>query len=470
MQDITLALRNIWRNRRRSVATIMAMALSCGGLALFGGYISWTFRAVEEQTVGSYGHVQIYKKGYFEEGAGDPTSYALDNYEEIKEALQKDPVIGPALELVTGQLVFNGIVTSAETRTSSTFYGLGVFPSEDSRLWQWNPYELFPAKNLRVNAPVFDGPEELDDADTSGGSVGIGMGRILRLGHPAEPKAPQPSSLPSLPAGGPGDEVDMSFLMKQGGSPPKKENRASVELMVSPPGSGMPGVATVGIRRIAPRATKELDDQLIKLPIKQASEVLFPGQPLHVTTVVVLLKRTEDTDKVLLRLNDILGGKGLEFKIWTEVRPFYLQIKRMLGIIFVFVFTILATLMAFTIYNTQSASIIERLGELGTLRALGVTRLGLWKLLLLEGVFLGLIGAMAGIVLAILGDSLLRAVDIVYIPPGVSFYAKVEVLVLRNPAVIVMAFAGTLFFATLSAAIPARRAARMKIVDALRHG
>jgi putative ABC transport system permease protein len=151
MENVILALRNIGRNRRRSTVTMLAVALSCGGLALFGGYVSWTFRAVEMQTVGSYGHIQVYKKGYYENGSGDPAGYALGNYEEIKRLMQEDPVLGPKLQLVTGQIIFNGLVTSARTRASSTFIGLGVFPSEDDRLWQ-----CLRTRTLRVEASGLD--------------------------------------------------------------------------------------------------------------------------------------------------------------------------------------------------------------------------------------------------------------------------------------------------------------------------
>src|SRR6476469_9032495 len=163
MQDLILALRNIGRNRRRSLVTILAVALSCSGLALFGGYVSWTFRGVEMQTVGLYGHIQIYKKGYYANGGGDPASYSLANYDEIKTMLERDPFIGPRLDFVTAQIVFNGMVTSARTHTSTTFFGLGVFPSDDEVLWQWNPYNLFPAKKLAINVALNTGTHELAD-------------------------------------------------------------------------------------------------------------------------------------------------------------------------------------------------------------------------------------------------------------------------------------------------------------------
>jgi putative ABC transport system permease protein len=247
--------------------------------------------------------------------------------------------------------------------------------------------------------------------------------------------------------------------------------RATVELVCLPPDGGVPNVVTLGVRKLMPRATKEFDDQLIKLHIQHASALLFPGQPLHVTTVIVLLKKTADTTAVAQRLQRLFEEKklDLEMKTWTEIRPFYDQIRRMLGIIFVFVFILLAMLVVFTIYNTQNAGIIERMSELGTLRALGVNRWGLWKILILEGFFLGLIGGIAGVLLGVAGDVALRAMEVVYTPPGVSFFARVEVLVLRHPAVLIVAFTGSLLCALISSAFPARRAAFTPIVEALRH-
>lgn len=475
MENVILALRNIGRNRRRSIVTMLAVALSCGGLALFAGYVSWTFRAVEMQTVGSYGHIQIYQKGYYENGSGDPASYALGNYEELKRLIQDDPVLGPKLYLVTGQVIFNGLVTSASTKASSTFIGLGVFPSEDERLWQWNPYHLTPAKTLKANAHLFTGPEELADDDATGGSIGPGLGHILKLDRKPQAASEGPSPTPAEPAPGiaPNDDVDLAFITGQATPRVKQDTGpASIELLVSPPeGGGIPNVATMQVRKIMPRATKEFDDQLIKLPAPLASSLLFPGKPLHVTAVLLLLKSTDDTALAAARLKEIFAERklNLEFKTWNEIRAFYSQLKRMLGIIFVFVFILLAMLVAFTIYNTQSAGIVERMSELGTLRALGVNRWGIWRMLALEGLFLGLFGGLGGVLLGIGGDLLLRALEVVYVPPGVSFFAKVEVLVLRDPIVLVVAFVGSLVCAVISSALPARRAAFTPIVEALRH-
>jgi putative ABC transport system permease protein len=477
MQNFLLALRNIGRNRRRSLVTMLAVAISCGGLALFGGYVSWTFRAVEEQTVGSYGHIQIYKKGYYDHGTGNPAAYAIDDYEKIKKLIQNDPVIAPKLDLVTGQILFNGMVTCAKMESASTFAGLGVFPDEDQHLTEWNPYRITRANTIKQNAPYFAGAPELAEDDITGCSVGLGLGKVLRLDEkpekkPASAAPPKPAKADAPPSSNAADGVDLNFLTSQTG--PKEADtgdKQSLDLLVSPPAGGMPNATTVSLRKLMPRATKEMEDTLIKMHIKEASELLFRGQPLHVTAVIVLLKSTDDTDAMLARVQKLIEDNklDLEFKRWEDIRPFFPRMKRMIGLIFDFVFILLVVMVSFLIYNTQSAGIMERLGEIGTLRAIGVTRLSMWRLLVLEGLMLGLIGGLLGVLLAIVGDWAFQMANIVYIPPTVTFYAKLEVLVLRNPIVLVQAFLGGLFCAVVSSALPARKAARMEIVEALRH-
>jgi ABC-type antimicrobial peptide transport system permease subunit len=58
---------------------------------------------------------------------------------------------------------------------------------------------------------------------------------------------------------------------------------------------------------------------------------------------------------------------------------------------------------------------------------------------------------------------------VVYIPPGGAFHTKLEVLVLRTPIVLAICFGGSMVAALCSAILPARKASRMIIVDALRH-
>ena len=59
-----LALRNVLRNKRRSLSTVLAIGLSCAGLMLFGGYVDWAHLASETHAASITGQVLYVDGGY----------------------------------------------------------------------------------------------------------------------------------------------------------------------------------------------------------------------------------------------------------------------------------------------------------------------------------------------------------------------------------------------------------------------
>ncbi|MEY2497764.1 MAG: putative transport system permease protein [Verrucomicrobiota bacterium] len=469
-QDLKLAYRNVFRNTRRSLVTIIAIMLSCAGLILFAGYVAWAFKSAESQAIVIFSHLQLAKPGFYEKGAGNPTAYAIDSFRQIKQLLQDDAVIGPKLQLVSAQTIFKGIVSYSAARTSSTFVGLGVFPEDDWALLHWNPYKLTSPLDLPANKALYGSAPELSSDDPEGATIGIGLAHVLQVSLDAKVAEKVSASKPApSPQQSDSDLAALSQEVTQEAFTPTL--RPTIELLCAPPGGGMPNAMTMSVRKIFNRPTKELDNQSVKLDIRRASDLLFPGEELKVTSVLVVLKQTADLPVVVARLRQLIAGGKLEvdFRTWTELRPFYNQLTQMFRAMFTFMFCIIAVIVTFTIYNTLSTGIAERIPEIGTLRAMGVTRAGIRKTFLLEGMFLGLIGGVLGVLLAIVGELVINSLGIVYVPPGGSFYTKLEVLVWRAPIILAVCFGGSLLAALFSAIFPAHRASRMIIVDALRH-
>ena len=125
--------------------------------------------------------------------------------------------------------------------------------------------------------------------------------------------------------------------------------------------------------------------------------------------------------------------------------------------------------MLFTIGNTMSTAVVERTVEIGTLRAMGLRRSGIRRLFLVEGMVLALIGAVLGLILALIVASLINASGITWTPPGYSYAYFILVRVWQDPALIAGSVAGLFAVTIASAWLPASRAARLAIVDALRH-
>jgi len=123
----------------------------------------------------------------------------------------------------------------------------------------------------------------------------------------------------------------------------------------------------------------------------------------------------------------------------------------------------------FTVVNTMSMSVMERTNEIGTLRAMGVRRRGIRRQFLMEGLLLGLVGASAGVLLSLIIAAIINQSGVTWMPPGQVTPTPLLLLMSGVPKLIVGTWLGLIVIAALGALVPANRAARMPVVDALRH-
>ena len=159
----------------------------------------------------------------------------------------------------------------------------------------------------------------------------------------------------------------------------------------------------------------------------------------------------------------------LEVKDLEELAPFYKQAVGMFSSIFAFIAVIMAVIALFTVVNTMSMSVMERINEIGTIRALGVKKTGVSRQFVIEGSLLGLIGATAGIVLGSIIAEIVNRSGLKWLPPGQAQPIPLKVLNHGVGDLIFGIWFGLVIMATLAAYWPARRAAQLKIVDALGH-
>jgi hypothetical protein len=78
--DLSLAYRNIVRQRRRSAVAIGAISFGITALIVASGFIEWIFMDFRESTINAQlGHLQIVKPGYHDSGKADPYAFLLPN-------------------------------------------------------------------------------------------------------------------------------------------------------------------------------------------------------------------------------------------------------------------------------------------------------------------------------------------------------------------------------------------------------
>ena len=141
----------------------------------------------------------------------------------------------------------------------------------------------------------------------------------------------------------------------------------------------------------------------------------------------------------------------------------------MFDTIFGFIFVLIGGIVLFTVSNTMMAAVMERTTEIGTVRAVGLRQGGIRKLFVTEGFLLGCVGAVLGVVVALVLAAIINGLNLTWLPPGSSTPLPLTIRVFGEFGMIVGTMIGLIVIATLSAWFPAWRAAKLSIVDALRH-
>lgn len=209
--------------------------------------------------------------------------------------------------------------------------------------------------------------------------------------------------------------------------------------------------------------SKDYDARAVRVPLPMAQSLLASdGADL----VVLHLTDTAMTDRVAAALRDELG-EGWRVRDWRQLNPFYRQTVDLYRQQFGFLVIVILLAVLLSVGNAINTGVHERAAEFGTLRACGSRGQRVRNLVLIESAVLGVVGALLGVVLGNLLALLISAIGIPMPPPPNSDIAYTALIRLSLPVSLLAALTGLL--APLAAAImPARRASRQPIAEALR--
>ncbi|HRQ48781.1 MAG TPA: FtsX-like permease family protein, partial [Rhodocyclaceae bacterium] len=206
------------------------------------------------------------------------------------------------------------------------------------------------------------------------------------------------------------------------------------------------------------------DDAALRIPIELARELMrTDGEHLR----LVFLDDTDAVPVALERLRQALPADTYQVVPWIELADFFNKTSALFAKQVGVIYLIIAVIIVLAISNTMTMAVMERVGEIGTMMALGTRRSGIRSMFLLEGLILGVVGAAAGLVLGCVLALIISAVGIP-MPPGPGMSWGYEAGILLSPANLMTAAGIALATTLLASVYPAWRASRLEIVDALR--
>jgi putative ABC transport system permease protein len=409
---IKLAIRNLFRNGRRSLVTILAIALGFLAVNVLGGFTTYIFTNLQDSYIyaEANGHLTIFRAGFLGKGKLDPTRYLLstDQLATIRQVLRRHPEV----LLSTPQLQISGLLSNG--KVSTIFVASGRVPSDIEAISRQAGRRSLPLK-------LYDG-RPLSDRVSHGIGVSHGLAQALSL------------------------------------------ELGATAVAMAPTVTGQVNALDVELYQLIDAPIEALEDKLAMVPLRFAQDLYDTSS---VDRLTLLLASTASTDQVRAVLARELkqAGLDLDIKTWNELSPFYTKVKKMFDVIFAISFLIVFTIVVMSVVNTFTMAVMERTREIGTLRALGVKRLGIVSLFSLESVVLGGFGALVGVALTVLVVALVGWLQPTWIPPQIA--RRVPLQIYLVPLYWLFSALLLILLSMLSAIIPARKAARMPITYAL---
>lgn len=336
MKQILLAWKNVLRNRRRSVVTIMIAAVGCSAILVASGFALYTYNILSEGAAREYGHLTIAHKSFFERDEETPMQFGMADYRALTARLEKNAEVRHVLPRVS----FSGLVSNNDK--SLIFLGTGADVAAESE----------------VRGPFL---------------------KLLQGSVKRPEKGAQPYVLLGI-------DLANSLAAKPG---------TGLTLLTTTASTGGINAIDVEVSGIVSSGWAELDKRLVYTDLDAAQRLLMTDR---VSTLSVYLDDTERIPEMLPKLAAAESDRG--FRPWWEQAFYYKSVKGLYNRIFGLLGVIIALLVLFSVINTLAMSVVERTREIGTLRALGAHPREIVAQFVREGILIGVVGVLIGDLLA----------------------------------------------------------------------
>ncbi|MBI5609108.1 MAG: ABC transporter permease [Deltaproteobacteria bacterium] len=405
---LRIAVRNVLRNRRRTLITLAALLVGVGVMVSIRGVLNG-FQAslVESVIAGQTGALQIHKKGYLQNVLAAPLTLDLP---ADAAALRKIESVAH-VTAVAPRIQFAGMVNLGE---ETIFLALQAV----------DPAREFKVCWLRRDT-IFDGGRFKDGTVADAMVVTTEMDKALR------DKASKTKDPPALLAS-------------------DKDGQLSGEnvSLVGTLALNGPGERKLGVVRL------DVAQRLLKME-GRATELLVAVDHIdHIPAVQRALQAAM--------------GPEYEVSTWEDIAKFVVSARDRQNAIISVIAAIFMLLMLLGVANTMLMSVLERTREIGTMMAVGVRRGRIVVLFLFEALFIGGLGGVVGsgvgygVVLALAK----RGIEVTAPGSNVPFTIRPFVSPTYLLVVTVVAALGALGFALY----PAWRASKLRPVEALAGG
>ncbi len=403
---VKLAWRNIWRNKRRTVLTIGAIA--------FGMFLITISRGIQYGTFGnmldvslrrSVGHLQVQRKGYWDERT---LKYAFPVGGDDIAAIERIP----GVDRVSPKLYTAALVGSGTENTTGALI-VGVTPSMEQ------------AMTLFATQPMEEG-DFLSDGDTTGAVIGATLARNLEADV--------------------GDEL----------------------VVLTQARDGSMAAALLDVRGIYRLADPVMDGGVVIAHLALLQHILAAEE--RATAIAMTVRDMEDVGAVGSALRQRFVDDEWAVMSYEDLLPQMMQFIAFKDAGNLLILIILLVVIVFGILNTILMTVMERFHEFGVMMAMGMRPGRIARMIFLEATLLSGVGLVVGNVAGYLLNNWWQYHPVIHPMEDISESYGFVPLILAVPDLTSQAiWSGIVLGLTLVMAMwPALVAMRFKPVEAIR--
>lgn len=405
-----IAFRNLLRYRRRTFLTATLVTLGVVFVLVFTS-VSGSFKQmmISQITDSMMGHLQIHRKGYVAAIDTLPLNLGIKQpgYAKLEALLQQEQGVAAYSPRIKFGGMFSNFMETTNIRLN------GVIPEKE--------FAVVPLLPERV----------------SSGVKTLKQGEIM---------------VPELLARGMNVKVGDTVVIvatNQSGSVNGKQFLVSAILESASGPGGRDGYL-------------HFDDavELLRMEQPEISEVA-----IRLTKFGALPKLENKLRGQLEAQKNPKGKPIFELHSWEALSPFA-RIAKMLDLMTLFIKIMLVSIVLISIMNVMMMAVFERVREIGTIAAIGTPPATIRSLFLVEGLCLGLFGAVAG---NLLGSLIILGINLSNITFSFGQQSGLILKAYLEPGDILMVSVIVVVVSVLATLQPAIKASRMQPVDALRH-
>jgi putative ABC transport system permease protein len=408
MNILAISIRNVGRNRRRSILSGIAIAVATMVIVFMFSLIEGLKVDIRQNVFHMVsGQVRVRNAEYDANEMLNPLNLAVSDAPSVMRWLRAQPEVRSLSPRIT--------FATALYRNGNTYKGMGMgidVPSEET-------FQGLSKHLTQGSMPAMGAKETV---------LAVGLARDMGVGV--------------------GDKITLFTKNSTGGM------------------NGM----TLRITGTARFSVAAFDKSLFFVPLDTAQRLL--GMPGSATEVLLILRDGEDAARTAALLAGGLRDQGrseLSVTPWTRIGMWYsyLRLSDSIFTIFALGFILLGTTV---MINTTMMVIYERVREIGTMGALGMTSGQIVWLFFLESFFIGAIGSLAGMLIGV-GIALplsVNGIDFSETMKGVTMEMSFIYFPVLNWRSTILAFLYSAGVSSLISIIPSRRASRVDPVNSLR--